>query len=355
MLSAIIAFLFGGGAAISVIVVAIISNPEKAEKWFALFWKSLVKLKVGLRFAHKKYVQHDFQGSVNEFIKKHADVVPGFQANHVRLEWVDGDVKKQSFLEANRVVVRIKRHDENHANFVKSVYLFISTSLLYRAKRYISPPQGQAIDLFVTTELFREQKPEVVDHFLEEYLHPQIDDGSARVTSLFEKFDVISRGGLFFPVFLQEMDYLGQKVFGKGKSQDIVEEVDSLIEFLQSLALRQVGDDEVDLNFIKKYCRCAVVLIGKPLKLSQSIDPYVKFIDNGLPENVETVYLFGRAENNKAIQQVCDRVVDKFDVVAERKLNKVLLYGEEKRKISSFLAVLRSKRRELYVPTGVGL
>ncbi|MGA8493018.1 MAG: hypothetical protein WB711_21525 [Terriglobales bacterium] len=164
--SHLIAFLFGSGITLAAVVIAILTNPEKVEKWLALLWKALASVRLGLRFAHKKYVQHDFQGSVNEFIKKHAKEMPGFQVKGVKLDWVDAEVKRQAFIEADRVVVRVRRDDPHHETFVKAVYLFVSTSLLYRAKRYISPPQGRAIDLFVSTEILKEQKPEVVDHFL---------------------------------------------------------------------------------------------------------------------------------------------------------------------------------------------
>jgi hypothetical protein len=266
----------------------------------------------------------------------------------VKLEWIEGDVKRQAFLEADRVVVRVKRDDPRHENFVKAVYLFVSTALLYRAKRYISPPQGRAIDLFVTADIFREQRPEVVDHFLEEYLHPQIDDGSARVTSLFEQFDVISKGGLFFPVFLQEMDYLGHKVFGKARNQQIVKEVNELVEFLQALALRRVGDEQTDLNFVRTYCRFAVVIVGRAIKVKQSTAPYVHFIRNGLERNVETVYLIGHADNEKPIKEVCVQLSDLYDMVSEKQLVKVVVFGQEKRKLKTFLAVLRAKNRQLY-------
>lgn len=247
--------------------------------------------------------------------------------------------------------MRVKRDDPHHENFVKAVYLFVSTALLYRAKRYISPPQGRAIDLFVTTEIFREQRPEVVDHFLEEYLHPQIDDGSARVTALFEQFDIISKGGLFFPVFLQEMDYLGHKVFGRAKNQEIVKEVNDLVDFLRSLAVRRVGDEETDLHFVKLYCRFAVVIVGKPAKLRKEVAPtapYVKFIRDGLERNVETVYLIGRADNENHIKKICFDLSAQYDVVSERKMTKIVMYGEEKRKLETFLAVLRAKNRQLY-------
>lgn len=346
--SHVIAFLLGSGITLAVVVTAILKNPEKVEKWLALLWKAVLKIGLGLRFAHKKYVQHDFQGSVNEFIKKHATEMPGFQVKGVKLDWVDAEVKRQAFIEADRVVVRVKRNDPHHETFVKAVYLFVSTSLLYRAKRYISPPQGRAIDLFVSAEIFKEQKPEVVDHFLEKYLHPHIDDGSAKVTEYFENFDVISKGGLFFPVFLQEMDYLGQKVFGNRKSQQIVGEVSALIEFLKSLALRKIGDERTGLNFIQQYCRFAVVIVGKPIKLSQSISPYVNFVRDGLERNMETVYLIGRLDNEKPIKEVCAALSDIYDLVSEKRMSKVLVYGEEKRKIKGFVAVLRSKNRALY-------
>lgn len=351
VLRSILIFLFGGGVTIVTIVAVILANPEKAEKWFALFWKAIVNLGLGLKFAHKKYVEHDFQGNVNEFVKKHAKDMPGFQAKRVKLEWIESDVKRQAFLESDRVVVRVRRNDPNHENFVKAVYLFVSTALLYRAKRYISPPQGRAIDLFVTAEIFRAQRPEVVDHFLEEYLHPQIDDGSARVTSLFEQFDLISKAGLFFPVFLQEMDYLGHKVFGRARNQTVVTEVYGLIDFLEKFALRRVGDEEVDLNFVQQYCRFVVVIVGKKAKLARAATPtapYVKFIRDGLERNIETVYLIGHADNENHIKQVCIELEDKYHCVCDRKFSKVLLVGEEKRKLKTFLAVLRAKNIQLY-------
>ncbi len=342
------ALLLGSGITLSAVIVVILTNPEKVEKWSGLLWKAIDNLRLGFRFAHKKYIQHDFQGSVNDFVKHHAKEMPGFQVKGVRLDWVDADVKRQAFIEADQVVVRVRREDPHHENFVKAVYLFISTALLYRAKRYISPPQGRAIDLFVTAELFKEQKPEVVDHFLEEYLHPHIDEGSGKVGAYFEQFALIAKAGLFFPVFLQEMDYLGLKVFGSRKSQEIVKEVAELIDFLENLAVRRVGDENTDLNFVRQYCRFAVVIIGKPAKVTQSVAPYIKFIRDGLDRNIETVYLIGRLENEERIQQVCGDLSDLYALVCSKHVSKVILYGEEKRKIEGFVAVLRSKSRTIY-------
>lgn len=352
MINTLFTLLAGSGITVAAIVIALITNPDKAEKWFALFWRAVVACGLGLRFAHKKYVQHDFQGSVNEFVKKHAREMPGFQVKGVRLDWVDADERRQAFLEADRVVVRVKRDDPHHENFVKAVFLFVSTALLFRAKRYISPPQGRAIDLFVSAEIFREQKPEVVDYFLERYLHPQIDDGSARVTSLFKRFDGISTAGLFFPVFLQEMDYLGRKVWGTAKGQNVVVEVDELVVFLESLSQRRVGDEQVDLEFVKQYCRFVVIIVGKPAKLSKSVSPYVNYIRKHVGRNIETVYLLGRVENEAAIRQVCAEVGGTYDLACAKKMPKIVMYGDEKRKLNGLVAVLRARNMRLYASAG---
>lgn len=347
------AFAYLGGllTATGLTVYAIVKHPDLVERWAALIWKLCLKIGIFLRFAHKKYVQYDFQGHVNHFIKKHSKELPGFHVTGVRMEWVDTEVKRSAFIDKDEVVIRIRRQDPHHENFVNAVVLFVSNSLLFRAKRYLSPSQGEAVDLFVVTTVLQEEKPEIVDYYLEEYLHPKLDDAASKIGKYFERFDTISKAGLFFPVFLQEMDYLGQKVFGTRRGSHIVTEVDDLVEFLEALSLRRVGEEQVELNFVKQYCRFAVVIVGKRLKLEQSITPYVNFIRNKLNANIETVYLLGRVENVTPIKEICAHVKDQYEVVAERKLKKILRYGDENREIHGFVAVLRSKKKELFVPS----
>jgi ribonucleotide monophosphatase NagD (HAD superfamily) len=84
------------------------------------------------------------------------------------------------------------------------------------------------------------------------------------------------------------------------------------------------------------------------MKVKQSITPYVRFIRNGLEQNVETVYLVGNAENEKAIKEVCVELSDIFDTVSEKKMDKLVVFEREKRKLKTFLVVLRAKNLQLY-------
>lgn len=343
ILDHLLPFLLGSSVTIAVCAAALLKNPEKVEKWLALLWKAMLTFTRGMCRAQKEFVRYDIQGSVNSFINHHCREMPGFKARGVTIEWMDATNKKQAFIRENQVVVRIRRDEPHRGNFVTAVYLFVATSLLHRAKRYISSFQQSAIDLFVSSRIFREEKPEVVDYFLDEYLHPEMDKFK-KVGIYFDKFDITNKAGFFFPVFLQEMDFLGQQVYGDPKKHQIIQEVEELIDFLKSLSERPVGDHKTDLDFSRAYCRFAVVIVGIPQKLEASIDPYTQYIRK-LDPKFKSIYLIGRAENYGRILEIVAAVSDLYERVSEKKVWKVIIYAQEKRKVQGLVAVLRAHTR----------
>lgn len=74
-----------------------------------------------------------------------------------------------------------------------------------------------------------------------------------------------------------------------------------------------------------------------------------KFIRDGLERNVETVYLIGHADNENHIKKICSDLSEQYDVVSEKKISKIVMFGEEQKQLQTFLAVLRAKNRQLYV------
>ncbi|MDP2207787.1 MAG: hypothetical protein Q8K98_03300 [Bacteroidota bacterium] len=346
----IIGWLLGGATILGAIILLLFLNPEKFEKWVALLWKLSDKIGVLVKVAHKQYVKHDLQSSVNSYLKRRTKDMPGLEAKGVRVEWVDAKINKQSFLEGNNVIVRLRRQDSNDQNFVRAACLFVSTSLLYKVKRYLSPSQAEATDLFVSMKLIEEEKPQIVDVFLEEYLHKSVTPKDSKIGKYFDKYSVMQKGGYFFPVYLQELHFLGQKMFGNRQDSTIHTEVDSLINYLEKLAQRKIGDTSMPLDFVKEYCRFGLVIVGKPSKLIVSIDPYVNFIKKGIASsNIETLYVLGLADNEEKIKQICEEVLESFDVLCERKFQKVLRYTDHSIERLHYLAVLRSKKKELFI------
>ncbi len=342
--------IFGGGVLIAILIFL---NPDKAEKWWALLVKGALNLHFGAKALHKHYVRHDFQGRVNEFVKKNCPALPGAAADRVRLEWVDGSVSKQAILDGDVVVVRVKRRDPEERSFVHAVCLFVSKSLLFKAKRYISSPQGEATDLLFSLRLLEREKPATVSYFVDDYLHPATDKKRHGPTAqIFDDLVTVDRGRLFYSVFLQELHFLGNKVFGHRKDGVIHGEVRQLIEFLKKLADRAVGDTGVDLDFFGAYCRFAVVIVGKSDKLlREDIKPYVGFITGKLiPASVETIYLLAPARNAQYVGQIAEQVGGTFDRYLEAKFTMPLKFKDgETRQSNTYLLILRKRGAQTYI------
>jgi len=348
LLVVVIGSVFG---TVGLIILLLYLTPNQVEKWAAILLKLALRLGIGVRTLHKQYVRHDFQSRVNDFVRKHCPTLPGAVADKVRLEWVDGSVSKKAILDGDVVVVRVKREDPQERSFVHAVCLFVSKSLLFKAKRYISAPQGEATDLFVSLKLLEREKPAAVAHFVDDYLQPAIDKKHSATARIFDDLTVVDSGQLFYAIYLQELNFLGNKVFGGRKDAVIVKEVDDLIEFLKNFVDREVGTEGTDLDFFGAYCRFAVVIVGKaPKLLRESIKPYVNFIAGTLmPAGVETVYLVAPAKNAPYVRQVAEAVSPNFEPYLEAKLKRKLRFKDRQVEVDTHLLILRVRGAKTYI------
>jgi len=335
----------GGGSAVFIVVVALLLyNPEKIEKWSALLWRLLSAFGTLFKGAHKQYVRLDLQGRLNEFAKGLAKDAPFLAGTRVQIEWTDEDVTRKGFLEEGKVILRLKRNDTEQTNFVHGAYMFVSASLLAKAKRYISPSQRQSLDLYMTTDLLQKEKPSVLGFFLDAYLHPETAKADSKISRYIDSFTKIDEGGLLKSVLLQELNYVGDKVFGRRQDDRIISEVNDLVEFLEAIAVRRVGE-EADLEFARDYCRCAIVIVGKPSRVAaEGHQPYVEFVrKNLIPRRIETLYILGLSENRDLLDFICECLDEPYERVRTQRSKAVLRYNDEWIRRDQYLVILRMK------------
>jgi len=141
----------------------------------------------------------------------------------------EGFLKAAEFFKANRLIIRMRQHIDQDKNFVNATMTFISRAFLTKAKKYLSPTQRESLDLFVGRKLFEKEKPHIVDKFFEDYFSPRALT-SDKIMELLEKYEIIDKVGLFFPVLVQELTFLGEKVFYRPKNGSIICETRDFIE-----------------------------------------------------------------------------------------------------------------------------
>ena len=338
----ILLFILGTVTPTGVVICLILFFPEKLETWSSIFWKFLSIFGRLFKSAHKKYVVHDLQGRVNSFIKDLKKHTSAFGDEKLKIEFVGNEISKGAFIEENKIVLRLKRNDPDDHNFVHGAYLFISKSLLTKCKRYLSSTQKESIDLFTCSKLIKEQKPSVTGYFLEEYLHPKTEKTKSQLSLYLDDFKQIDDSNMYFPILLQELRYLGEKVFGRRRDELIITEVKSMIETLKKIANRDVGDDETDLEYYGKYCRFSIMIVGKIHKISEGVRTYENFIRKNLvPKKVETIYLLSKYENKHKLKELCSRFSISFNIDDERQLTQKIRRNGGSYDVESYLVVMR--------------
>jgi len=326
--------------------------PEKVEKWLAIFWSWIERLGLLYRYASKERIRHDIQGSVSQFSKALGYELPDFTPPQVKIEWVADAKDRRAFLESGKAVIRLRRTDPDQENIATASMLFVSRILLRKARRYLSPSQREAVELFVGFRMLESQASEVYDHFVDRWLYPGLEKGNPKIDDYFRRFHHIDEAELFVPVFLQELLFMGEKVFARRRDDAIFAEVDNALQFLEVYANRRLGEKTERPSFNGEACRFAIMIVGMAHNIGdERYEVYLKHIKERLiPCGVETIYMIGPSRNSEFILQVAIRAAPEFANPFSRNY-RVVVKDRDGNLFDSdnHLSVLRAKRTAVYV------
>jgi len=348
-------FLFPTGAGILgtifVFFLILLLFPEKIEKWQEIIWGWIDKFGLLYNKANKKKIKHSIQSRVMSFAKILGNNLPDFDPPAVKIEWFDESINKDAFLEKGEAVLRLRRQDPNNDNVATACMLYVSDILLRKTRRYLSPTQKDSIELFIGYKILHEDE-EAMDSFVDKWLFPGIERGNERIADYFDRYKSIDQTGFFMPIFLQELIYLGNKVFGRKRDDTIIHEVDGALEFLEIYSERIVGERVDRTYFEGEYCRFGIMIIGISINVDEEgHDIYLDHIHNNLiPCGVETIYLIGPAKNRKFMRRIANEVENNFSIPFERQYKTKIHYSDGRSVPSkNYIIVMRNKEVERYI------
>ena len=338
--------IIGGGTVatfcVGSLVVYFIKNPEKFEKLLSLLYKALRYI---CKTAEYKYVKYSVQSTLNNFVANVKKDVPNLNVENVKLEWIDEGTTAEQFFKQNQLVIRMQKSRNDNRNVVRATVAFVSYALLHKAKRYIAEYQKKAIDLFATTKILENGHSEFLSDFVDLYLADAMEN--KKVNDLFAKFEDIHKVRLFFPVLINELDFLGEKVFSKAKNNELVySEVMGLINFLYQYSHRKKSE-ETPNDYTGAYSRFAIRIVGmkgKIQNIGESI--YIRNILD-ISSKVETIYLVGDLSNSSFINGVVENVVNQVPYhIYNRKKYECTIKDHDGTdiKVDSYLVVLRNNK-----------
>ena len=331
---------------VGVVIAGFFLFPERFEKAFALVSRALQFLPLASRSAARRATKHVVQADVRGLLRSADSLIP-WGPTRVKIDWLKAEnASRAAVLASNRVIIRLRSSDPRSRNVVHATALFASESLLLRTRRYLAPDQNKALSLFVTGKMFEAGRPDLLDHFVEDYLMPATTPGG-RVSDYFAAFESLHRAGYFFQMTLQELDHLGGKVLGQAAIPDLPDEVDAFIDFTTDVASRQ-SREEMQLTFSRNYVKTAVVIVGRAEKMDDDGTRYVGYIENVLvPAGVESVYVLSTSSH----VAVVDRIAAQLDYVYWKGSARrdVARYGDDV-EFDRYWVLLRSRTASVFHP-----
>jgi hypothetical protein len=334
-----------GLVAVSIIgiVFLFLRYPTKLERAITVLHRLLKRIIKGSEYIYTKY---NLQSKLNKYIDKARKKAPQIEASRAKIKWVDETTTKEHFLKNGQLVINLHKSDNENRNIINATMAFVTTGYLKKAKSYIANYQKDAIDLFVCYDIVKSEKREIVDQFAQDYLKEAMTND--KIADFFNKFMDIDRAGLYFPVFLQELTFFGEKVFtGKRDKNKIYEQIKILVNHLYRYANRKMNEDTIT-DYNGEYSKFAIRIIGKSFKINTEGERVYKRNLQKLGNGIETLYLIGGLNNKDFVQSIatqCKKLIG-FDILYKKQYSSIIK-GREKdfeREVDTYLVVLRNEK-----------
>lgn len=285
-----------------------LKNPEKFEKLIALISK--VFKFISTRFDYS-YIKYDLQGKINDYVKTVGKKVKHLDVNRINIKWIKPEEQNaKSYVKDGQLILRLKKSDNQNENIVNASMTFISYAFLKKAKSYIAKYQRESLDLYVCYDLLKNENSEIIDQFVQDFMKGKMDN--QKISGFFEKYIDIDQAGIFYSVLVQELTFLGEKVFArKREANKIYAEVRTLVLYLFNYAHRKLDENMIS-DFNGTYCKFAIRIIGKSFKISTlGEDTYVKNLRKVDKQN-ETLYLIGNRNYKDFMKSVFKKCKDQI-------------------------------------------
>lgn len=324
-----------------------LKNPEKFEKLIAIIAKFLNY--ITHRF-DKTYVKFDLQGKINSYVKDIEKKMKHLSVDGVKIQWIESEnITPDNYIKNGNLIIRLHKSDNQNKNIVNASMAFISNAFLKKAKSYIAKYQRESIDIYTCYDLLKNEKSEILDQFVQDFMKEKMDN--EKIADLFEKYEDINKAGIYYPILIQELTFLGEKVFNRKRDANtIYEEVKQLIYYLYNYSNRKFKEDTIS-DFTGSYCKFAIRIIGKYYKVSEKGEKV--YINNlkKINSSNETLYLIGNIDNKKFIKRIVANCKDSigYSILSEESYRAIIKDGEGKDyDVNNYLLILRNNTIQVY-------
>ena len=285
-------------------------NPDQFQKWAGMIaWAVTWFYEKADYFA----IQNEFEGRMNGFVSD-LETNSVTQLPRARIKFAASGEKEEFIWEERSAILIMRDRKHRTRNFVHAAYFYTTEILLRKSKLHLSKKQKESLDLFTTKKILDRTYAAAVEQFMIDYFSPHVEKNEDVRTSI-AAYDEIFKKGLYFSILIQELTYLGHKVFLKKPTGEVVSEIDALVNFLQNYAKREDHDYRTPDIFIGKYMRCAIrIVAARETRERGDTEGHKTNLCRTFRDGFENIYIIGNdsRENRGFMERVVTAVLQEM-------------------------------------------
>lgn len=239
-------------------------------------------------------------------IKELNRIVPELNLPEFSVKWVKSDNQGKVRLEPGKAIVLLKYDQDNTQNIINTTSIYIQNTLLLNSKPYLDRGIIKAIDFAVIREFLR--KTPQKNYIVTQYINTCNEDID-RYEDAFNKVSKVEDEGLFTRVLLREYAIWGNKLVGRVRNNNLVDESRNFLTFVYNIASRDF-DELTPLAFNSVTLKVAVLLVARlETYAEQGVKPYLRRIREGFANGINTFYLLARNEKIEILERVYSELI----------------------------------------------
>lgn len=256
--------------------------------------------------AKKGQMANQVRGVIKKSVRKHRMNNENVLPDDLKIEWVDVE-KQETFVNNNKVIIRIKQSSNPHENLVTAVSGYVNNGLLYNVRKYLHKEVIEATNVYMIRKIIQEASSDTLTYLDENYLIPKLKENQS-LKEDYEKLVKIDHNGMFIGIMLNEFYKAGMSLFGELEDPELFAESGEFMRFLYDIAIG-VSDDYSRLTFNRDYFKVAIFLAASNKTLKRKgIRPFIKAIAKKLDEGIETIYVFGLGSKREIAETISNEV-----------------------------------------------
>ncbi|MBM4400604.1 MAG: 30S ribosomal protein S1 [Crenarchaeota archaeon] len=269
------------------LITLLIHNPERAEKIKEIFLLPIFRL---FRFGAKQYIASKIAYTTSEFLRTNFyELIPSLQSAKIRIRWVLSPEDPVLHRDGSLILYLRETNDQTR-NILIATQAALPRLVCATLRPNIVPLISDAIDLTLLRKLTDGLGKHAVPIFQKYFLTPAIED-RPDLTSLFKELVELDKDGIFVPIFLEELNQLGDTLYANTDTSDKSSEIFDFLKYLLTEARRE-EHEHIKLDHLSRDFKVGIILLALSLKMErEGVTPYIKRLEEKIKKGCDSIYI----------------------------------------------------------------